>query len=108
MLFRSKAFREEDTVARIGGDEFAVIVNEAVSAGAFAALERKINTLLEAPFDIFSNAVVVGCSIGMATYPDDASTLEALLALSDSRMYESKARRRSRGDQGRSLEGAVL
>lgn len=104
----AKAFREEDTVARIGGDEFAVIVNEAVSAGAFAALERKINTLLEAPFDIFSNAVVVGCSIGMATYPDDASTLEALLALSDSRMYESKARRRSPGDQGRSLEDAVL
>ncbi|MCA0186926.1 MAG: hypothetical protein LCH90_13150 [Proteobacteria bacterium] len=34
--------------------------------------------------------------------------LEALLALSGSRMYESKARRRSRSDQGRSLEGAVL
>lgn len=90
----AKAFREDDTLARIGGDEFAVVVNEAISDSAFAALEGKINRLLEEPFEIFSHRVVVGCSVGMATYPSDASSLDALLSLSDSRMYERKSQRR--------------
>lgn len=89
-----KAFREEDTLARIGGDEFAVVVNEALSDSAFSALENKLNLLFDEPFEVFSNRVVIGCSVGMAAYPSDARSVDALLSLSDARMYERKAQRR--------------
>jgi diguanylate cyclase (GGDEF)-like protein len=84
--------RESDTVARIGGDEFTVILREVAGREAVLAVARKIIAALCAPFLLGERAqsATLGASIGVALYPGDALDHETLIKLADASMYRAK------------------
>ncbi len=84
--------RQADTVARVGGDEFAVILETgAGTAGPRCAAERIVAAFAE-PVALDGTAFELGVAIGVAVYPDDAEDPEALLRRADAAMYRAKAR----------------
>ena len=82
--------RDTDTVARIGGDEFLIVVT-ALRYPHNAALiaENAIQTVAQ-PLDLDGNQVNVGISVGIAIYPDDADDAEDLIKRADKAMYAVK------------------
>ena len=82
--------RASDTVARMGGDEFCVIVRETSSHDDIATVADKIITTLSQPFDITGNICKIGASIGFVIFPDDGETVGELTNRSDSAMYDAK------------------
>jgi diguanylate cyclase (GGDEF)-like protein/PAS domain S-box-containing protein len=82
--------RDTDTVARVGGDEFALILPDAAEAGAAGILE-KVVAANAAPVPWESGAIESSVSVGAACYPGDATDGEALRKLADSAMYAAKA-----------------
>ncbi|HUL02048.1 MAG TPA: MASE1 domain-containing protein [Gemmatimonadales bacterium] len=80
--------RAVDTAARFGGDEFAVVLPEADADAAHGFAERIIATLAER-----GDTPPVTVSVGLALYPRDASTIEALFEAADRELYADKARR---------------
>ena len=81
--------READTVARVGGDEFGLILTGAGAAAAAKALE-KIVAANAAPLAFKDGLMQTSVSIGAATYPDDGSDERELRERADLRMYEAK------------------
>jgi diguanylate cyclase (GGDEF)-like protein/PAS domain S-box-containing protein len=85
-----KAMPEQDVVARLGADEFAVAlfdIDKDYHAG-FAA--QKLIALFHEPFFIDGHALRLGASIGISMYPQDATDTETLLRLADIAMYRAK------------------
>ncbi|WP_019142283.1 putative bifunctional diguanylate cyclase/phosphodiesterase [Noviherbaspirillum massiliense] len=82
--------RSEDTVARIGGDEFVVVLREMAEAQAAAHIAEKILTALARPFSIEGQEQNISSSIGISIYPDDGTDLRALMMHADSAMYHAK------------------
>jgi len=82
--------RELDTVARVSGDEFVVLLASEEPAKAAAALASRIIEALSAPFDVNGQQVVIGTSIGIAVSPHDGTEPEALLKHADLALYRSK------------------
>ena len=82
--------REVDTVARIGGDEFAVILAEIDTAEHIDIVVAKIRKRLADPFNYQGESLYVGASIGTSVYPDDATDSQQLLAIADTAMYREK------------------
>jgi diguanylate cyclase (GGDEF)-like protein len=83
-------FREYDVVARIGGDEFAVLLCEVENVEQIcAAAERVLNTV-GAPAWIGDNCFELTASIGIAVFPDSAESITDLLRCADAAMYEAK------------------
>jgi diguanylate cyclase (GGDEF)-like protein/PAS domain S-box-containing protein len=84
--------RESDTVARVGGDEFAVILPEIARRGEAEIVTRKISAALATPFQLGSQkqSVCIGASIGIAVYPADALDADALVKAADAAMYNAK------------------
>jgi diguanylate cyclase (GGDEF)-like protein/PAS domain S-box-containing protein len=82
--------RQGDTVARISGDEFAVILGDLSRADDAALVAQKIIDRLGEAFAIRSQQVFVTASIGIATYPADGDNAEALLGAADAAMYRAK------------------
>ncbi|MHB1341864.1 MAG: diguanylate cyclase domain-containing protein [Coriobacteriia bacterium] len=85
----STLFRGEDTVSRIGGDEFVVLARVEDLAAADELVER-VRTALREPFDLFGEEVSSSASVGMAMYPGDGDDLDVLMATADADMYASK------------------
>ncbi len=82
--------RGDDTVARQGGDEF-IIVLQNVSYGTDAGIvAQKILDLLSQPYLIKEEKIHVGASIGIAIFPEDGDSVEVLLKNSDIAMYHAK------------------
>jgi diguanylate cyclase (GGDEF)-like protein len=88
--------RSGDTVARIGGDEFGIIQTHGNFPAGCAALGERILEALTEPFIIMGVATTIGCSIGIALAPEDATDREALLRLADTALYQSKNGGRNR------------
>ncbi|MDX1435134.1 MAG: GGDEF domain-containing protein, partial [Gammaproteobacteria bacterium] len=84
------AVREVDTVARIGGDEFAVILEAVSDAADATAVEAKIAETLGEPFFLDGHVINISASTGVAIYPDDGDDINALLQQADSEMYRAK------------------
>ena len=85
------AIRESDTVARIGGDEFLVILHAIADAGDAAKVAKGILEAMSAPFDLAGNEIYVGASIGVAVYPEHGDSGETLVSHADLAMYRAKA-----------------
>lgn len=86
----SACLREDDTVARQGGDEFIVLLRNIVNSRDAAQVSQKILSALENPFDIKDHEVFIGASIGISIFPDNADNIETLLANADAAMYHAK------------------
>jgi diguanylate cyclase (GGDEF)-like protein len=82
--------RGEDTIARIGGDEFVVLLKEITEPQAAAQVADKILVALSESFDIEGQEQSMSSSIGIAIYPDDGENLRELLVNADSAMYHAK------------------
>ncbi|MCC7542840.1 MAG: GGDEF domain-containing protein, partial [Deltaproteobacteria bacterium] len=83
--------RDTDTVARIGGDEFAVLLPLAHSAGDATAIATRLVAAVRAPIVLGQRTCSVGLSIGIATYPAAAIDADSLLAGADAAMYRVKS-----------------
>ncbi len=81
--------RQVDTVARLGGDEFVMLVHHADAARAEATARRVIEAMSR-PFVLDGLSFTVTCSIGIALYPNDGSSMEELLRHADKAMYSVK------------------
>ena len=90
------AVRETDIPARYGGDEFVVILPQTEGAPA-RVLAEKMRRLVEGHTFLKEEGINarLGVSLGVATYPAEATTKEALIRLADKRMYEDKESRRT-------------
>jgi diguanylate cyclase (GGDEF)-like protein/PAS domain S-box-containing protein len=86
--------RPTDTVARIGGDEFVMLLAGLPAALTVATVIDKARAAIAQPVLLGGVAVQVTCSIGAATFPDDGADAESLLRHADARMYEAKGARR--------------
>ena len=84
------SIRASDTVGRIGGDEFVVLVAELTEANAALALAEKIRMAARQPFIVDGNELLVSCSLGVAVYPDNGSDEITLTKSADEAMYRAK------------------
>jgi diguanylate cyclase (GGDEF)-like protein len=82
--------RDTDTVARFGGDEFIVILQGNMEDNLRTGMLNRLIHALEAPFTIDGNEINTTCSAGVAVYPTDATSAEALLSNADIAMYRAK------------------
>lgn len=83
--------RSSDFVARVGGDEFAVVMENVSSAADLLATGESISTRLKAPLTIEGRVLSGGASIGGAMFPDDATHANELFKLADTALYALKA-----------------
>jgi diguanylate cyclase (GGDEF)-like protein len=84
------ASRNADTVARVGGDEFGVILSSVGDrAGAQTHIERMAEQIAR-PFEFEKKTIPLGASVGLAIYPDDGQELNHLLDKADQAMYDAK------------------
>jgi len=83
--------REVDTVARIGGDEFVVLLETDVRPDTPGIIADRVRGAFQLPFDWQGAAVHCGASLGVSLYPDHARDPAALIASADQAMYRMKA-----------------
>jgi diguanylate cyclase (GGDEF)-like protein len=84
--------RRSDTVARTGGDEFAIILDEPISRAGAQRVAKSLVQLLDEPFYLGDRQIPMGASVGLALFPDDASDAEGLCIAADLQMYDYKHR----------------
>jgi len=85
-----KVLRSEDTVVRLGGDEFTVILNELAQAQEASIVADKILEILSKQIEYKENTLYISSSIGISIYPDDGQDSQSLLQFADSAMYKAK------------------
>jgi diguanylate cyclase (GGDEF)-like protein len=84
-----RCVRKDDMVARVGGDEFVLILQNIASSDVSKIAEKIIVSLSE-PFMLSDKALQITTSIGVATFPQDGADANALLHSADCAMYEAK------------------
>ena len=88
--------REMDTVARFGGDEFAILLENITNPEDAAKVSKKIIQEISKPVSIPDNRYSLSASIGISIFPDDGEDANQLIQNSDSAMYRSKDRGKNR------------
>ncbi len=88
--------REEDAVARIGGDEFAIIIENLSHPDSAIKLGEKIIDAIEVPIKNEDYILNISASIGLSIYPDSSLSCETLLKYADIAMYEVKKQKTKR------------
>lgn len=86
----TRAVRETDHVARIGGDEFTVTLEGEVDLESAQLVARKVLQTVEQPIHLQRGTCTVSASLGIAVYPEHGTDLEALLQAADHAMYSAK------------------
>lgn len=103
--------REEDTVARVGGDEFVILLRSVTSRDEVECVARRIMNAVGQPFSIEGKSLGISCSIGISLYPENGAEGEAMIRNADAAMYSAKEsgcndvrffvkKARSRGEAG--------
>jgi diguanylate cyclase len=82
--------RRSDTVARTGGDEFSLILEDPTTREDAERVAHSLIQLLSEPLELNGHTVRVGASVGIAVYPEDAFSAESLCVAADRRMYSDK------------------
>jgi diguanylate cyclase (GGDEF)-like protein/PAS domain S-box-containing protein len=82
--------RASDTISRIGGDEFSILLPEVTNTEAVAGVARKILDSLAQPFQVDGHDLFVTASIGISCHPSDGDDAETLLKCADAAMYRAK------------------
>jgi len=88
-LFSSR-IRRSDTVARTGGDEFTIILEDPINPSAANQVALSLMHLLDQPLMIGDRKIPIGASVGIAVFPEDARDMESLCIAADLRMYNIK------------------
>ncbi|PKM46800.1 MAG: hypothetical protein CVV03_04845 [Firmicutes bacterium HGW-Firmicutes-8] len=86
----AKCVRSDDTVARIGGDEFTILLPEIGREEDAAKVAKKINEVLKKPWVINNHEFQITASIGIVLYPNDGEDAETLTKNADTAMYRAK------------------
>ncbi|MCC2970714.1 EAL domain-containing protein [Massilia sp. IC2-476] len=84
------SMREEDTIARMGGDEFVLLICDPASHAEVAELIERIRRSITAPVRVGEHEIVPGTSIGVSVFPDDGDSLEKMMRAADAAMYHAK------------------
>ncbi len=84
------ALRQEDSIARMGGDEFTILIANLKSPDDALKIGQKILDVVAQPIRIEGNEMFITTSIGIALFPNDGDTAEALLKNADHAMYRAK------------------
>lgn len=87
--------RNSDTVCRLGGDEFTIILPEMQDISDAGKVAEKILMVMKEPFELDGERINISPSIGVSIYPDDAEDIESLLKNADSAMYFAKSKGRN-------------
>lgn len=87
-----KCMRDDDTVARFGGDEFVVVMADMADVDDIVPVAQKILAALVEPVEMGPQVLSVSTSLGIAVYPRDGETADDLLRYADMAMYRAKAR----------------
>ncbi|MBA6336005.1 sensor domain-containing diguanylate cyclase [Colwellia sp. BRX8-7] len=85
-----QSIRNSDTVARIGGDEFVILLENMIDKSNVDSVIKTIMDTISRPFKINDEKLTVSCSIGVSIYPDDGITTDSLIATADKAMYNNK------------------
>jgi len=86
----SNILRQNDHICRIGGDEFAIVIQGFDNLNNVSLIAQKCIDALSSPFVFEENKFFIGVSIGISICPDDATTANDLLVNADMAMYEAK------------------
>lgn len=82
--------REVDTVARMGGDEFTIILEGVSSEASIVVVAKRIADSISSSFDLKGRSISIGVSIGITVYPHDDHGIDDLLRHADAAMYRAK------------------
>jgi len=88
--------REEDTVARIGGDEFGILLQRMTHTSHAEGVAAEVVAALGEPFVIRGLTLTIGASVGVTVFPEDGDTYDSIVSRADSAMYRAKADGRGR------------
>lgn len=91
----SDVVRSSDTLARIGGDEFVLLLEDDATARHAATVARKLIDVLAQPVNIVGHSLVITASIGISLFPNDGADADTLMRHADRAMYEAKQQGRN-------------
>jgi diguanylate cyclase (GGDEF)-like protein/PAS domain S-box-containing protein len=83
--------RDDDTVARVGGDEFVLLINNQPGQEQLADLIERIRQRVSAPITVGEREILPSTSIGVSRFPHDGDTVERIMRAADAAMYHAKA-----------------
>ena len=86
-----ESVREEDTVARVGGDEFVLVIKDQQEAAEAALLVERIRRSVSEPIAFGAQQIEPGTSIGVCLFPRDGDTVDRALCAADAAMYHAKS-----------------
>lgn len=87
--------RADDTLGRLGGDEFLAVLDPVENEQAAAIVANKLANVVAAPIALGSQTIEISCSIGVSFFPDDGDQSDALVRAADTAMYSAKERGRN-------------
>ncbi|WVM90087.1 GGDEF domain-containing protein [Halopseudomonas pachastrellae] len=85
--------RNTDTIGRMGSDEFALVIEDYTSSSNLLQIAQKIINELAEPFTVSNEGLLMGCSVGIATYPEGGQTVDSLLLHANLAMLQAKGER---------------
>ena len=86
----SNQLRESDLIARVGGDEFVILLPELATDKAAEPVASSLISLLNQPFTLKEHQVTISASIGISKFPNDGDNIEELINHADKAMYKAK------------------
>ena len=87
--------REQDTVARVGGDEFIIVLSGVKDISDAAVATERLMDAMTAVFNVQGHFLNIGCSIGISIFPEDGADSETLIKNADAAMYSAKTNGRN-------------